>query len=235
MEDYRSFVVENRLKVASCVETAPSDREFSAVSLLQAEFKCEGDAGARFGDRQMDALRSESGETVGFYLRPFLNDPGLVFVGDISAAALSPALSVLPAETIVLPKRSSFGFIFSTIEVEKKRGAKDPDEMALRSPSMSIDKFRKKLGEAAPGVLFIDVREAFEFQKGRIPGTLNIPLSELGLFLPVLAQAKRVYFTCLGGRRSEMAAQTLNYLGLDAMNVQGGFQAWLQAELPIEL
>lgn len=100
--------------------------------------------------------------------------------------------------------------------------------------SISIKKYASKLDERAAGTLFIDVREREEYAEAHIPGTENIPLSEIGLHLDPLRIARRVYISCLSGRRSQMAVKTLSYLGLkDVVNVTGGFKGWVTAGLKV--
>ncbi|MBC7693531.1 MAG: MBL fold metallo-hydrolase [Methylotenera sp.] len=108
--------------------------------------------------------------------------------------------------------------------------------------SINVQKYLPKLQTKAKDkdatksqeVLFIDVREVDEFAEGHMPETRNIPLSELGLNLPELLKVRRVYVSCLSGRRSSMAAKTLSYLGVeDVVNVTGGYQAWTQAGYPV--
>lgn len=95
---------------------------------------------------------------------------------------------------------------------------------------INVEKFKKKLGEHAAGIEFIDVRERSEFEAGHMPGMRNVPLCDLGGEYPRLVAAKRVYISCLSGLRSSLAARTLGYLGLkDVVVVSGGFQAWNQA------
>jgi glyoxylase-like metal-dependent hydrolase (beta-lactamase superfamily II)/rhodanese-related sulfurtransferase len=101
--------------------------------------------------------------------------------------------------------------------------------------AISVDKYEPKLKEHAPGTMFVDVRETEEFQDGHMPGAKNIPLSEVGFHLKDILDSKRVYFSCLGGGRSGIAAKTLSYIGhKDTVNVTGGFRAWSQAGLPVQ-
>ena len=101
--------------------------------------------------------------------------------------------------------------------------------------TINVEKYFHKLRERAEGTCFVDVRETSEFQEGHMPGADNIPLSEVALHLRELLRARRVYFSCLSGRRSSLATRTLGYLGMpDAVNVSGGFQAWLSAGFPVQ-
>lgn len=104
-----------------------------------------------------------------------------------------------------------------------------------RSASINVEKFHLKLKENAPGQLYWDVREQDEFDQGHAPGMQNIPLSEVGFYLSEVAQAKRIYVSCLSGRRSTMVTKTLSYLGIEnPINVIGGYKAWVAAGLPIQ-
>lgn len=100
--------------------------------------------------------------------------------------------------------------------------------------SINVEKFAHKITDRAPGIGFIDVREPDEFAEAHIAHLKNIPLSELAQHLQQLRALRRVYVSCLSGRRSLLAANTLSYVGLnDVVNVTGGFKAWQNAGLPV--
>lgn len=73
--------------------------------------------------------------------------------------------------------------------------------------------------------LIIDVREPNEFARGNIPGAVNIPLNELRERLPEL-QGKKVLVHCQVGQRGHTAARLLTELGVDAVNLDGGYLTW---------
>lgn len=80
----------------------------------------------------------------------------------------------------------------------------------------------------------IDVREHDEWQAGRIPGALHIPLGELAeRFHEVAGAGPRVAFVCRSGARSGYATEATTAAGLPALNVAGGMQAWTAADLPM--
>jgi glyoxylase-like metal-dependent hydrolase (beta-lactamase superfamily II)/rhodanese-related sulfurtransferase len=100
--------------------------------------------------------------------------------------------------------------------------------------TISVEKCALKLRERQSGTLCLDVREAEEFAAGHAEGALNLPLPELPLGLERLRGYKRIYVMCQNGRRSDVAARTLDYLGLgDVVYVDGGFKAWQNAGLPV--
>lgn len=59
------------------------------------------------------------------------------------------------------------------------------------------------------GAVFVDVRSAGEFASGNAPGTINIPLSELGSRLAEIPKSAPVVLCCASGTRSGMAKMLL--------------------------
>jgi rhodanese-related sulfurtransferase len=83
-------------------------------------------------------------------------------------------------------------------------------------------------------VTVVDVREPFEFETGRVPGAVNIPLQTVPDSVGQLDADKPVYVICQHGVRSERAASFLESRGFDVVNVLGGTSAWAEAGLPLE-
>ncbi len=85
--------------------------------------------------------------------------------------------------------------------------------------------------------VLLDVREAKEFEGGRLPNAVHIPLSELGRRGGELAKlkARPVVVYCERGQRSRAAAGALGKLGFtDIHHLTGGFRAWKDAGLPVQ-
>lgn len=59
------------------------------------------------------------------------------------------------------------------------------------------------------GATFVDVRSAAEFASGNAPGTINIPLQELGSRLGEIPKSSPVVLGCASGTRSAMARRLL--------------------------
>jgi phage shock protein E len=55
------------------------------------------------------------------------------------------------------------------------------------------------------GAILVDVRSADEYATGHAPGTLNIPLQELGNRLSEIPKAAPVVLCCASGTRSGIA------------------------------
>lgn len=81
----------------------------------------------------------------------------------------------------------------------------------------------------------VDVREAGEWRGGRIPGSIHIPLGQLGQRVGELDPQTRVVAVCRTGNRSTWATMALQNAGFsDVVNLDGGVVAWARAGLPIE-
>lgn len=88
------------------------------------------------------------------------------------------------------------------------------------------------LGER--GAQLVDVREPFEHEAGRIPGSRHIELEQLPAEADALDRERPILFYCRSGSRSALAAQAFAASGYDAHNLDGGLKAWVGAGLPIE-
>lgn len=95
---------------------------------------------------------------------------------------------------------------------------------------------RQILADLGGAGQWVDVRDPHEYESGRIPGTTNIPLSELGFHLPRLRDHDPLYLSCRSGVRSMTAAKTLQRLGvaMHPVNIGGGILAWQNQGFPIE-
>ena len=63
------------------------------------------------------------------------------------------------------------------------------------------------------GAVLVDVRTAAEYAAASAPGTLNIPLQELGSRLREIPRDKPVVLACASGTRSGMARMVLRKSG----------------------
>ena len=78
-----------------------------------------------------------------------------------------------------------------------------------------------------PKVLFVDVREQWEYDTARIAGSVLIPLGEIPSNLQRLESAEHVVFFCHHGMRSLDAAAWLRSQGVEtAQSMTGGIERW---------
>jgi rhodanese-related sulfurtransferase len=85
--------------------------------------------------------------------------------------------------------------------------------------------------------VMLDVREAKEYEGGRIANAVHLPQSQLasrGHELKKLT-ARPVIAYCERGQRSRAAAGALTKLGFaEVYTLRGGLRAWSEAGLPVE-
>src|SRR5919197_5860562 len=88
--------------------------------------------------------------------------------------------------------------------------------------------------ERRADVQIVDVREPYEWEAGRIEGAVHVPLAQLmgGGERGKLDPSKPVAVVCRTGNRSDLAATMLQARGYDAVNMEGGMEAWERLGLP---
>ena len=84
------------------------------------------------------------------------------------------------------------------------------------------------------GAALLDVRNPDEWSTARVPGVPLIPLPELAERADEAPAGDPLYVICAAGGRSAKAAEHLRSLGVDAVNVAGGTNAWIEAGYPTE-
>ena len=91
---------------------------------------------------------------------------------------------------------------------------------------------REVAGRVADGWTLLDVRTQDEWSGGHIPGSVHIPMDQLLERLDEVGDP--VVCVCAVGARSARVAQFLNAQGREAVNLDGGLNAWAMSGLPIE-
>jgi adenylyltransferase/sulfurtransferase len=103
------------------------------------------------------------------------------------------------------------------------------------SEPMPSDEARLEIGvrelakerQGGKAVFLLDVREGFEFEICRIPGSVLIPLGQLPSRLREVPAAAEVVTVCHTGQRSLAAARLLRDAGVSrARSLRGGVEAW---------
>ena len=86
---------------------------------------------------------------------------------------------------------------------------------------INVDKVRELVES---GAFIVDVRETYEYKRGHIKGSINIPLSRLRSSLTEIPKDRPVYLHCRTGQRSYNAVMALQNLGYDNVyNITGSF------------
>jgi rhodanese-related sulfurtransferase len=84
--------------------------------------------------------------------------------------------------------------------------------------------------------LVVDLRPAADFEKGHIPGSKNVQMSQFDPESKQLAPAKAlpVVLVCKTGQTAGTAAKRLKKAGFEHVHVlDGGIGGWQQADMPL--
>ena len=86
----------------------------------------------------------------------------------------------------------------------------------------------------AAEIQLVDVREAYEWEAGRIAGARHVELERVASQAGTIDRERPVVFYCRVGARSGMAANAFRRAGYDAYSLDGGLDAWAERGLPLE-
>ena len=106
------------------------------------------------------------------------------------------------------------------------------EETTAESTELAPDRAAEMIesGEAQ----LVDVRQDFEWEAGRIAGAVHIPLDALPSRASEIDRERPVIFACRSGARSAMATDAFRASGIEAYNLVGGLEAWVEQGHPIE-
>jgi rhodanese-related sulfurtransferase len=107
-------------------------------------------------------------------------------------------------------------------------------ENLFADPAFDLEPVEARRRQAAGELDIVDIREQYEWDAGRIPGTRHVEIERVASRAPTFDRARPVAFMCRGGVRAAMVAQAFRAIGFDAYNVAGGFTAWHGHALPTE-
>ena len=106
----------------------------------------------------------------------------------------------------------------------------------LQQTKSEISEVDAREARERSGAVWIDVREADEWQEGHLPGAVHIPRGNLESRVEAVAPDKSqpVILYCASAARSAFAAKTLEQLGYtDVHSLAGGFTDWKRNGLEI--
>jgi len=139
---------------------------------------------------------------------------------DVIATAMSAGLPASRLASLELAYAPQFG------------SAKDPVNMLgyiagnLRTGQERTIQWHELAAELTSGALLVDVRTEVEFAEGSIPDAVNMPLDDLRTRSSELGR-QRVIVHCQVGQRGHTAASLLRQMGIDAINLDGGYRTWV--------
>lgn len=132
---------------------------------------------------------------------------------DVLATAIQARMTVHDLEQVELAYAPQYG------------AAKDPVNMAafVAANYLRGDVDIVQADELGDEAALLDVRTAGEYQKGHMPGAMNIPVDELRGRLDELPRDRRLVVYCGVGLRAYIACRILSQHGFRAANVPGGY------------
>jgi len=98
-------------------------------------------------------------------------------------------------------------------------------EAVLPGAEVSAPELASRIG-GIEAPLVLDVREPWEWEIARIPGSRLVPLGELPSRLGELSPSAEIVTVCHRGTRSLMAQQLLQGAGFRARSLAGGIDGW---------
>ena len=106
----------------------------------------------------------------------------------------------------------------------------------LQRTKGEISEIDAQTAQSTPGAVWVDVREADEWQEGHLPGAVHVPRGHLESRIEAVAPDKTqpVILYCAAANRSAFAAKTLEDLGYENVHsLAGGFTDWKRNGLEI--
>jgi rhodanese-related sulfurtransferase len=93
------------------------------------------------------------------------------------------------------------------------------------------------VADVTADTVLLDVREDDEWADGHIEGAIHVPMGQIPAAVSDgpewLRPEAPVVVVCAVGARSARVAAWLNMQGYQAINLDGGMNAWIQAGRPI--
>jgi rhodanese-related sulfurtransferase len=83
-------------------------------------------------------------------------------------------------------------------------------------------------------LFLLDVREQDEWVAGHVPGSVHIPMRELGTRQAELPTDRTILCVCRSGNRSGLVTRALAEAGYLTENLDGGLQSWEAYGLDLE-
>ncbi len=95
----------------------------------------------------------------------------------------------------------------------------------MKGDSISAGELNR-LVEKGTLLKLVDVRTAFEFKSGHIPGTVNLPAAALSQAAGNFDQSVPVVLICAAGHRAKTCQDMIAGSGLKTLVLEGGTGAW---------
>ena len=98
---------------------------------------------------------------------------------------------------------------------------------------VSVAELNTLLAET-PDLFVLDVREPNEYKEKHLPTAYLMPLATVPIRINEVDKNQTIYVVCRSGARSMQAAQWLDTQGYEAVNIEGGTDAWAESGFEIK-
>ncbi|HSA84324.1 MAG TPA: rhodanese-like domain-containing protein [Patescibacteria group bacterium] len=101
-------------------------------------------------------------------------------------------------------------------------------------PEVTVDEVMRSL-DTNESVVLLDVRTPGEYEKGKIAGSINVPVQDIAsdVWKVVPEKGQKIYVYCLSGSRSNIAVEEMLKLGYtNVYSVKSGMLAWRIRNFP---
>lgn len=116
--------------------------------------------------------------------------------------------------------------LFTSCQISVNRSVHGAGEIT----SVTVEEFAKVV--SGHKVQLVDVRTPEEFAQGNIAGSVNIDVNS-GHFGAsadsLLNKEQKVAIYCRSGRRSKKAAEMLSMMGFDVVELDKGYNGWVES------
>jgi rhodanese-related sulfurtransferase len=100
---------------------------------------------------------------------------------------------------------------------------------------LSTAELQAMLSQDGKSVFLLDVRTSGEWARGRIPGSVHIPMDQIPRRLQEIPRDKKIVAVCASGARSEAVARYLDQQGFPwVANYRDGVFGWSRGGLELE-
>lgn len=103
-------------------------------------------------------------------------------------------------------------------------------------PRINVEEVKNAL-DINKDVVLIDVRTPGEYARGKIKGSINLPVEDLPSIIETVVKdkAQTIYAYCLSGSRSDLAVSDMQDMGYtNVFSVTSGLLAWRAKQYPLE-
>lgn len=132
-----------------------------------------------------------------------------------------------------------FSFSSCTKERAEQKSAKGYLETITTDKSsynlISFQKVLEKIANNDTSMFIVDIRKAEDYQKGHLPGAVNIAYSKIGESMDRLPKNKDILVYCYSGQTSGQAIAAMRIMGFNAYSIKSGMKfGWTSLKLPTE-